>query len=120
MVVVLCFLGPLLAWLGFGDRGLFHLYRKEMERQAYVEKIRSLAEENQKMLEEIHRLRSDLNYVESVARKELNLIKPNELVYRFNDKKKRKNSENTMSKDTHSVNQNGKSEREVKGNGTIK
>jgi cell division protein FtsB len=108
VVIVLCFVGPLLAWLGFGDRGLIHLYRKELERQAYVEKIRCLAEENQKMLEEIRRLRSDLNYVEKVARKELNLIKPNELVYRFKDKKKREDADNPTSTGTHSVDQIGK------------
>ena len=57
-----------------------------MERQARVETIRQLAEENQSMLEEIHRLRTDMEYIESVARKELNLIKQNEIVYRFDKK----------------------------------
>lgn len=120
VLLVLCFVGPLLAWLGFGDRGLIHLYRKEIERQAYVEKIRRLAEENQKMLEEIHRLRTDLSYVESVARKELNLVKPNELVYRFNDEKKRRDADKPMPTESGNIDQNGKSEREVKGNGKIK
>jgi cell division protein FtsB len=113
-------MGPLLAWLGFGERGLIQLYRKEIERQAYVEKIRRLAEENQKMLEEIHRLRTDLSYVEAVARKELNLVKPNELVYRFNHEKERHDADNRMPKESETINQNGKSEREVKGNGKIK
>jgi len=82
-LIILCFLAPLLAWLGFGDRGLIHLYHKEMERQAHVEKIRQLAEENRSMLEEVRRLRNDMKYIESVARKELNMIKQNEVVYRF-------------------------------------
>jgi cell division protein FtsB len=85
-LLILCFLAPLLAWLGFGDNGLIHLYHKEMERQARVETIRQLAEENQSMLEEIRRLRTDMKYIESVARKELNLIKQNEIVYRFDKK----------------------------------
>jgi cell division protein FtsB len=108
----LCFLGPLLAWLGFGDRGLIHLYRKEMERQAYVEKIRQLAEENQAMIEEIHRLRTDMKYVESVARKELNLIKKNEIVYRFNKENTSNNTIKVMRPKSQSTNKNGGSERE--------
>ncbi len=111
-LLILCFLAPLLAWLGFGDNGLIHLYHKEMERQARVETIRQLAEENQSMLEEIRRLRTDMKYIESVARKELNLIKQNEIVYRFD---KKDNHDNTV-KDI----QSGISEREVQGDGEIK
>lgn len=92
-LLILCFLAPLLAWLGFGDHGLIHLYHKEMERQARVETIRQLAEENQSMLEEVRRLRTDMEYIESVARKELNLIKQNEIVYRFD---KKDNHDNTV------------------------
>ena len=97
-LLILCFLAPLLAWLGFGDHGLLHLYYKKIERQARIEKIRQLAGENQSMLEEIHRLRTDMEYIESVARKELNLIKQNEIVYRFD---KKDNHNNTV-KDTQS------------------
>ena len=111
-LLILCFLAPLLAWLGFGDHGLIHLYHKEMERQARVETIRQLAEENQSMLEEIRRLRTDMEYIELVARKELNLIKQNELVYRFD---KKDNHDNTV-KDI----QLGLSKREVQGDGEIK
>jgi len=92
-LIILCFLAPLLAWLGFGDRGLIHLYHKEMERQAHVEKIRQLAEENRSMIGEVRRLRNDMEYIESVTRKELNLIKQNEIVYRFD---KKDNHDNTV------------------------
>ena len=118
-LVFLCFLGPLLAWLGFGNRGLVHLYRKEMERQAYVDTIRQLAEENQAMLEEIHRLRTDMKYVESVARKELNLIKENEIVYRFDNDKTRSNAVKTIQPKTKPI-EDKRSEREVQGDEKIK
>ena len=85
----LCLLAPLAAWLGFGKQGLVHLYKTEMDRQACVERIRLLAEENQSLLEEIHRLRTDMKYIESLARKEFNLIKENEMVYRFKEEKRR-------------------------------
>lgn len=54
-----------------------------MERQAYTERIRQLTEENQALLVEIDRLRTDKKYIESVARKQFNMIKSNEVIYRF-------------------------------------
>lgn len=74
---------PFMAWVGFGDRGLIHLHRLETEREAHLERIRRLAGENQSLMAEIQRLRTDIQYVEKVARKELGLIKENEVIYRF-------------------------------------
>jgi cell division protein FtsB len=79
----LCVVLPLGAWLGFGKQGLFQLYRTERNRQAQVARILRLAEENQALLDEIHRLNNDMDYLASIARKELNLIKKNEMIYRF-------------------------------------
>jgi len=84
--IILCFLGAIVAWLAFGERGLLRLYNAEMERQAHIDRIRRLAAENQALMEEINRLRNDIEYAESVARKELNLIKENEVIYRFKKK----------------------------------
>lgn len=86
-LIVICILGPLVAWLGFGEQGLIHLYHTEMERQAYIERIRQLTEENQALLDEIKRLRTDMKYVEDVARKHFNMIKENEVIYRFGEEK---------------------------------
>ena len=72
------------AWLWFGEGGFGRLYRSETERQACIERIRRLAEENQMLLNEVQLLRTDMKYLESVARRELNLIKENEVIYRFN------------------------------------
>lgn len=66
-----------------------HLYRTEMERQAYIERIRQLTEENQALLNEIKLLRTDMKYVESLVRKHFNMIKSNEVIYRFNLEKPR-------------------------------
>jgi len=82
-LIIFLFLALVAAWLGYSDRGLVQLYRTDKERQAYVQRIHDLAEENQTLLQEIHRLRSDIKYVESVARRELHLIRPNEVIYRF-------------------------------------
>jgi cell division protein FtsB len=84
-LIALGVLITILAWLTFGERGLVRLYQTELERQAHIERIRELVEENQVLLEEIERLRTDMSYIESVARRELNLIRENEVVYRFQD-----------------------------------
>jgi len=87
--LILLFLGLIVAWLAFGDRGFIHLYQMEKERKVYAERIRALEEENQRLLEQIERLRSDKAYIESEARKELGLLKENEVIYRFEEEQDR-------------------------------
>ena len=83
------FLGLVVAWLGFGERGFIHLYRMDTERQAYLERINKLERENRELLEEIQRLRSDRDYVENLGRRELGLVKEDELMYRFGTTKEK-------------------------------
>jgi cell division protein FtsB len=78
------------AWLGFGERGFIHLYRMEKDRQAHIKRILTLEEENQALLEEIKRLRTDKDYLESVARTELGLVKDNEILYRFDSQEEKR------------------------------
>ena len=85
---VLLFPGLIIAWLGFGERGFLHLYRMEEDRQAYLERIRELEEENRALMEEIQRLNTDMTYLESVARKRLGLVKEDEILYRFSREQK--------------------------------
>jgi len=118
-LISLLFLGLIVAWLGFGEQGLIHLYRTEMERQAYVNRIRHLADENRALLEETNRLRTDIGYVESVARKQLHLIKPGEVIYRFNKDKACNNSIATALQKAQQVDKIGKPKREVRHDGKI-
>ncbi len=71
------------AWLAFGERGLIHLYRMEDQRARYRERIQTLEQKNHELLLEIERLRTDEEYIESVARKELNLLKEDETHFHF-------------------------------------
>ena len=82
--ITLLFLALIVAWLGFGERGFIHLYRMEKERQAYLAKIRRLEKQNQQLLEQINQLHTDKEYLESVARRELGLVKDNEIIYKIN------------------------------------
>ena len=75
------------AWLGFGEHGFVHLYRMEKERKVYHERISRLERENRELLEEIDRLRTDKDYIESIGRRDLGLIRDGEIVFRFDKKK---------------------------------
>ncbi len=86
-LILLCFAVPVSGWIWLGEGGMVHLRRTEVERQASLDRIRKLAAENQALIEEVRRFRTDMKYVESVARKELNLIRENEVIYRLGKKK---------------------------------
>lgn len=88
-VLALLFIGLVVAWLGFGERGFIHLYRMDRERQTYLDKINKLERENRELLDEIQRLRSDREYVENLGRREMGLVKEDEIMYRFGTKKER-------------------------------
>jgi len=82
-LLCICFALPIAGWIWYGEGGVIHLRQTEGERQACIERIRKLAAENQLLIEEVNRFRTDMKYVESVARNELNLIRENEVIYRF-------------------------------------
>ena len=70
-------------WLAFGDRGLVDLYSMEIQRQAFIERIEQLNKENQELQEELKLLSDDMEYVETLIRRKMNLVKENEVLYRF-------------------------------------
>ena len=59
----------------------------DKERETYLKRISDLEQEKQSLLEEIKRLESDKEHIEALARKELGLIKDDEMLYRFVRKK---------------------------------
>ena len=67
----------------FGEDGLTHLHRLEAERQRLGEAAVALLQENAAKREEIARLNGDDFYLETLARRELGLVRPDELIYRF-------------------------------------
>lgn len=80
-------LSLVVVWLGFGEHGFVHLYQMEKERRSYLERITQLERENKTLLDEIHRLRTDREYIESMGRRELGLVKNDEVLYRFEREK---------------------------------
>jgi len=83
--ITLLFLALIVAWLGFGERGFIHLYKMEKERQAYLARIRHLEKQNQQLLEQIDQLRTDKDYLESMARRELGFVKDNEIIFKIGE-----------------------------------
>jgi cell division protein FtsB len=66
-----------------GERGALHLWRLRGEKNQLDEQNYRLQKENEALRRRIARLRDDNSYLEKLAREELNLVRPGEVVYRF-------------------------------------
>jgi cell division protein FtsB len=64
----------------FGDRGLLELLRARQEIESLDREIAALRETNQTLLEEIRDLKSSPLAVERLARENMGLVKPGEVV----------------------------------------
>ncbi|MBW2649082.1 MAG: septum formation initiator family protein [Deltaproteobacteria bacterium] len=69
----------------FGNRG-FTDYRMLKEKQAVLEETnKCIAAENDELKRKIVLLKTDLRHIETVARKELGMVKKGDMVYQFID-----------------------------------
>jgi len=87
-LVILLIVLILLVWYFalFGEKGVIKIIRLKRERDRIIADISRMQEENKRLQEEIRRLREDSRYLESVARRDLGLIKENEILFIFEDK----------------------------------
>ena len=67
----------------FGERGLLRIYEMRQEKQRIERSVVDLRVENQKLRLSIEALRSDRHQLERIARKDLGLVRPNEVIYQF-------------------------------------
>ncbi len=79
----------------FGDRGAVHLWRLRGEKEKIDAQNYRLDRENEALRDRITRLRSDNSYLEAIAREELNLVRPGEVIYRFPPAQSRSNPSGT-------------------------
>lgn len=70
----------------FGEKGVIKIIQLKRERDRIISDVSCMQEENKRLQEEIRRLREDSRYLESVARRDLGLIKENEILFIFEDK----------------------------------
>ncbi len=83
VIIIVCLVGVTGWFTLFGGKGWFaylHLIqvRKEMQQQ-----VLEVEAENRKLTHEIYRLKHDKDYFERVIRKQLEMGKPDELVFKF-------------------------------------
>lgn len=67
----------------FGERGILRGVQANRDKEALQAEIQRIEAVNQELRKEIEALRSDRGYIEGVARRELGLVKEDELVYQF-------------------------------------
>ncbi len=78
IVIVLLF--SLLVFIMFSDSGLADLFKLKSERDRLLQENARLKRENLTMYRMIERLKNDPEYIESIARKELGMIKNGEVI----------------------------------------
>ena len=67
----------------FGLRGIMRIHSLTKEKDQIVTLNKKLSEENHRLKDTIHSLRTDRKYIEDIARQELGLVKEDEIVYQF-------------------------------------
>ena len=73
----------LLGFAIFGERGVLHVYKAYLQKTELEEKIVALEKNNDELRKEIDALRNDLKAIENIARRELGMVRPDELIYQF-------------------------------------
>ena len=66
-----------------GERGAIHLWRLRGEKAKLDERNFDLQRQNEVLRTRVWRLRNDNSYLEKIAREELNLVRPGDIIYRF-------------------------------------
>jgi cell division protein FtsB len=80
-----------------GERGALHLWRLRAEKTKLDEQNYRLQRDNEALRQRISRLRNDNFYLEKLAREELNLVRPGEVIYRFPPAESRKSRATALS-----------------------
>jgi cell division protein FtsB len=70
----------LLAFFLFGDRGILEARRQKEKLATIQAEISKLALENERLEEEVHRLKTDPAAAEKIVREELNLVRPGDVM----------------------------------------
>jgi cell division protein FtsB len=69
----------------WGKHGLLEVWSRQRHLVELAQEIDAIERENVKLSREIQRLRDDMGYIEKIAREELGLVRPGELVVEFVD-----------------------------------
>ena len=83
LAVILIAMFNLLLVTLFGDNGLFELRRLQYSHQELLKDNARITKENLQMYHSVDRLQNDPNFIESIARQELGMVRPDELIFKF-------------------------------------
>ena len=72
----------------FGDKGLLRIFELRQDKSKIETRLAESRVDNEKLKYEIVALKSDRRYLESIARKDFGLVRSNEVIYQFPQKKK--------------------------------
>jgi cell division protein FtsB len=70
----------------FGQNGYLALWKQKQEYQALEQQIEQLRQENQALEKQVKALRSDPKAIEKVARDDMRLARPGEIIYTLPEK----------------------------------
>ncbi len=82
-LILLFILGLFLVLAFTGEHSLPRIYALKKQRDQIKENVLQLVEENKSLHQEIQRLQHDEEPVSRIAREELGLVKPGEIIYRY-------------------------------------
>ncbi|MBI5588142.1 MAG: septum formation initiator family protein [Deltaproteobacteria bacterium] len=85
--LLLALIPAIAAFAVFGDKGLLDIYRLKKELNGILSYNKSLDDENRALEENIRLLKTDKRYIGYIAKKELGMIRKNEVVYKIEDPK---------------------------------
>lgn len=70
----------------FGSNGYLALRRQKRQHEALQQQIQQLQQENRKLEQQIKALKSDPGAIEKLAREQMHLARPGEIIYTLPDK----------------------------------
>jgi cell division protein FtsB len=83
----------------FGANGYLALRHQKRQHQALQQQIQQLQQENQKLQQEIKALKTDPQAIEKLAREQMHLAKPGEIIYTLPDQKQKAEDSSSAQKE---------------------
>ena len=71
----------------FGERGILHMLNLSGQKTLLVQELAEIETQNEELRVEIAALKNDRRYIERIARTELGMVRDDELVFQFADRK---------------------------------
>ncbi|MGH9815398.1 MAG: FtsB family cell division protein [Candidatus Acidiferrales bacterium] len=72
----------------FGGRGFLAMRRQQQEVRKIQQAIEQISQENRELTDKVHRLKTDPQYIERLAREQMGLSRPGEHVFKLPPKEK--------------------------------